>query len=187
MRKLTEEEEDYLRDNLRYDPETGHLWWTKPLNRRRIDKPAGYVHNIKGYVCLNLTLTDGQFACGAHRVAWFLHYGVWPKDMIDHINGVRYDNRISNLREATNRENQSNSRKLANCSSQYKGVSFNKGQQKWQSRVKVNEKNLYLGGYTSEEEAARAYDKAAREIFGDYACLNFPDEHEQGALNGHDV
>ena len=76
---------------------------------------------------------------------------------------------------------------MAGSSSKYKGVSWNKARKKWEVQFKNNYKSVYLGAYTSEEEAARAYDKAVREHFGDYARLNFPEEHEQGALHGHDV
>jgi len=191
MRKPTKEDEDYIRENLRYDPETGHLWWTKPSEskqgRRRLDKPTGTVHKRHGYVVFNIGLSEGRVLCRAHRIAWFLHYGSWPKDMLDHINGIRNDNKIENLRAATPKENDRNRKSYKECSSKYKGVSWDKRCQKWRSYIKFNLRQKHLGIYTSEEEAARAYDKAARECFGDYACLNFPDQHEQGALHGHDL
>jgi len=191
MLKPTEEMGEYIKENFRYDPDTGYLWWTKPCEskngRRQLDKPVGHVYNTHKYVRINLGLTNGQVSCGAHRIAWFLHYGSWPKDVLDHINGIKNDNKIANLREVTSQQNSANAKKKSNCSSQYKGVSFNKGRKKWEARVCISYKDKRIGYYTSEEEAARAYDKAAREKFGDYACLNFPDEHEQGATHGPDV
>jgi hypothetical protein len=192
MPKHTEEMDEHIRENLRYDPETGYLWWIKESehrqgNKKDLNKPAGYIHNTEKYVFLNLNLTSGKTVYTAHRVAWFLHYGFWPKEMLDHINGIRDDNRVKNLREATKNQNEMNKKKRLGCSSKYKGVYYKKDRQKWVSYMKINGQRKHLGIYTSEEEAARAYDKAAREYFGDYACLNFPEEHEQGAIHGHDV
>ena len=191
MLKPTKEDEDYIRENLRYDPETGYLWWVKPhygLGRKRdLDKPIGYGNKHLDYIPLTLYSTSGQLNYRAHRVAWFLHYGSWPDELIDHINGVKTDNRVENLRAATCKENDRNRKAYKGFSSKYKGVSWHKGSQKWRSYLKLNERQEHLGLYVSEEEAARVYDKAAREQFGEYACLNFPEEHEQGALHGHDL
>jgi len=193
MRKHTEEMEEYLRENVRYDPDTGHLWWTKSLNEQLekgcLGKPLGSYSG--GYLIFAVprfvTKDEPRWFPLAHRVAWFLHYGVWPKGVLDHINGVTNDNRINNLREATRTQNVMNRRKRLSKLSQYKGVSYHQGGEKWRAYIHFNNKQLHLGHYTSEEEAARAYDKTAREYFGDYACLNFPDEHEQGATHGPDV
>jgi hypothetical protein len=188
MRKPIKEMEEYIRENLRYDPETGFLWWTKESEhrvgkKRDLDKPVGYAQNTGKYVAVHLVLTNRRVCYDAHRIAWFLHYGSWPKDTLDHINGLRTDNRVENLRQATDKENNRNKRSRAGSSSKYKGVSWHKDNQNWQARCN----SKYLGSYTQEEEAARVFDKAARELHGDYARLNFPDEQEQGALHGHDV
>ena len=194
MRKPTKEEEDYIRENLRYDPETGHLWWTKPSGmggrQRSLDKPVGSYR--KGYLIFGIPKSvSGSSSIKyplIHRIAWFLYYGVWPDELLDHINGVRADNRIENLRPASHRENSRNRKPYKSFSSRHKGVHWRKCDSRWISQIKYSKgKQKHLGSYTSEEEAARAYDKAARELFGEYAYLNFPDEHEQGALNGHDV
>ena len=194
MRKPTKEEENYITENLRYDHETGYLWWIKPSEnksaRRLLDKPVGW-HTPAGYLefgsprqITGYSYTKKLFV---HRIAWFLHYGIWPEHELDHINNDKTDNRLENLRPATRKENGRNRKAHKDSSSKYKGVSWNKKQQKWISQIKINYKTEYLGCYTSEEDAARAYDKAARELHGEYACLNFPDEHEQGALHGHDL
>lgn len=186
MLKLTKEDEEYLRENLRYDPETGRLWWTKPFSHRRLDRPAGG-KGEGGYLIITIKTPSRRYLLRCHRICWLLYYGFWPNNLLDHINGNRSDNRISNLRLASNQQNQRNRKVRINSSSKYKGVSWHERNQKWQVYVGVNSKNTNLGYYNSEEEAARAYDKAAREHYGEYARLNFPEEHEQGATHGHDL
>ena len=183
--------DEYIRENLRYDPETGYLWWTNPSENsvrtpKSLNKPVGYTHS-EGYLHFSFKLSSKKVWLFSHRVAWFLYYGSWPKDMLDHINGIRWDNRIENLREATNEQNARNQRSHKDSLSQHKGACWDKQNQKWKARIMVSGKQKSLGSYASEEEAARAYDKAAREQFGDYACLNFPEEHEQGATRGFDL
>lgn len=96
----------------------------------------------------------------------------WP--LVDHVNGNGLDNRRENLRQATIAQNRHNSRPQAGSSSRFKGVCWDRGVRKWRAAIKVDGKQRYLGIYTSEEDAARAYDAAAREAFGEYAYLNFP-------------
>jgi len=100
---------------------------------------------------------------------------------VDHVNGNKLDNRIENLRIVTRQQNQFNSKPSKNSFSKYKGVSFDKNSAHKKpifAQIMHNRKNYRLGTYTSEEEAARAYDKKAIELFGEYAYLNFP----EGAL-----
>src|SRR5437879_6159817 len=92
-----------LRSMLRYDPETGFLWWRHPAPKRDISKPAGF-GNGNGYLSLRI----GSNRYLAHRVAWFYVYGEWPQE-IDHINRNRCDNRLCNLRSSSRTENMINS------------------------------------------------------------------------------
>lgn len=91
---------------------------------------------------------------------------------VDHINNNGLDNRRFNLRLATNSQNLANSFS-AFGKSKYKGVSPGWKSGKWRAGIKLNYISIHLGTYNSEEEAALAYDKAARDLFGEYAQLNF--------------
>ena len=90
----------------------------------------------------------------------------------DHINGNGLDNRKSNLRVCYNYQNARNQKLRPNSNSGFKGVSLIKDRNKWVAQIKVNGKVKYLGAYTLKEEAARAYNKAAKELFGEFAWLN---------------
>jgi len=101
------------------------------------------------------------------------------KPVVDHINHDVSDNSCANLRWATYKENTRNQRITGRGSSRFKGVDKThscKNSCLWRARIKLDGKRVFLGHYFSEEDAARAYDNAARANFGDYACLNFPDE-----------
>jgi hypothetical protein len=89
---------------------------------------------------------------------------------VDHINGNKLDNRSENLRLATSTQNKANA---GPRSGSYKGVSFDKARGQWRARVMVGGVERFLGRFASETDAARAYDVAAQEIFGEFARLNF--------------
>lgn len=148
---------DRLRELLKYEPETGGLFWLSTGEVAMTGKVGSY---LGGYVdCVRVR---------AHRVAWCLHYGFEPPDFIDHINGDKKDNRISNLRLATKSQNEINKPKKAGTSSKYKGVTWHKARGKWLAHLNVNGKYKYLGYYSIEIDAKYAYDKAAEEFHGEY-------------------
>lgn len=99
---------------------------------------------------------------------------------VDHINGNRRDNRRSNLRIAERCENIWNTRITERNSTGYKGVYPDKKEPKYHARICEHGRRHYLGYFVTPEEAARAYDEAARFYFGEFACLNFPLPGEQG-------
>jgi hypothetical protein len=92
----------------------------------------------------------------------------------DHIDRNGLNDSRSNLRPASRTQTRANSTKSKGKSSQYKGVYWHKKAGKWMARIGVNRKMRFLGYFTDEVEAARAYDRAALEIYGEFACLNFP-------------
>ena len=98
-----------------------------------------------------------------------------PNILVDHENHNGLDNRKENLRLITPKENMWNARPKIGGSSSYKGVTWHKHKRRWNARIYFNNKMIQLGYYKSEQDAGSAYDAAARELFGEYACLNFPD------------
>jgi len=170
---------------LEYNPETGVFIWKwrdrkhftsdkewKRGNTRFANTVAGSDDEKTKYRRIKVNGNDYM----AHRLAWLLHYGAWPEDQIDHINNVRDDNRIENLREATHAQNTRNKSSRKGSSSKYLGVSRHNASNKWQAAIKVDGETYYLGLFTIEENAARAYDRAALKYHGIYANLNFPIE-----------
>lgn len=100
-------------------------------------------------------------------------------DHVDHTNHNRLDNRKCNIRICTPNQNMMNTRKRKDCTSKYKGV-FHEGDGKWRAYILSKEKRLEIGTFPTEQAAARAYDAKARELFGDFAFLNFPaNDNEQ--------
>lgn len=108
MKNLYDLNHDYLKHILSYIPETGKFYWKIAKSSKTIvGKEAGTLHP-NGYIYIRI---DG-FGFRAHRLAWFYVYKEWPKLEIDHINQIKTDNRICNLRDVTSKENQNNKIKI---------------------------------------------------------------------------
>lgn len=102
-----------------------------------------------------------------------------PGQEVDHINGDGLDNRRCNLRLVHQQQNQMN-RRAQRGSSRFKGVSWHSSHRKWRAQIRHNGSKLWLGAFGSEDDAARAYDAAALELFGPYARVNFSKEVTDG-------
>ena len=98
--------------------------------------------------------------------------------LVDHINRDKLDNRRENLRYATQSQQNANKEKF-HGRSRFKGVHRRWDGRKWVAQIKVHNRRLSLGCFVDEEDAARAYNRAAREYFGEYACLNDVSEPEE--------
>ncbi len=121
---------------------------------------AGYVGG-KGYVYVSV---DGHKYLG-HRLAWFMTYGVWPASGLDHINRIKTDNRLANLRLATPSENNQNkSEAMVSNTSGLLGVSWMSRARKWRAQIQVDGRVTYLGLYTSKNAAHDAYVAAKRKL-----------------------
>jgi len=101
----------------------------------------------------------------AHRVVYALGMGKWPESQIDHINGIRSDNRFSNLRAVTQMENSRNMRRSKANKSGVTGVFWNKGHQKWTAHIRAQKQSRWLGNFARREDAIAAR-KAAERKYG---------------------
>jgi hypothetical protein len=147
---------DRLREVLNYDATTGVFTWrTKTSRKVVVGREAGSM-KPSGYVSVRI---DGPNYY-AHRLAWLYVYGEWPAAEVDHINGVKDDNRISNLRQATRKQNMENRVQPIGASG-YRGVCWLEANQKWRASIVHNRKNIYLGLFNTAEEASVAYKEAA--------------------------
>lgn len=143
---------------LRYYPETGIITWRE--NRSpgiKAGERAGTI-NSHGYdqICIN-----GRAHLG-HRLAWLLTHGYWPAAMIDHIDGDRSNNRLSNLREATSAQNQANRGARKDSGTGRRGVRFQKHSGKWAAQIQI-------GSFNTAEEAHAAYLRMAEICYGEFA------------------
>lgn len=104
----------------------------------------------------------------AHRLAWLYIYGCMPK-YVDHINMDRSDNRLCNLREATNSQNQCNKKTYKNNTSGIKGVSWFERDKNWRVRIQINGKNIHLGYFDTLDKAKIAIDKERIKVHGEFS------------------
>ena len=124
---------------------------------------------------------------GGKRRTITMHALIMGRPYIDHINSNGLDNRRANLRPATPAQNGANARKNPGKTSKYKGVFWDRWRSCWSAKVMVNRQTLSLGRYAREEDAALAYDIAAREAFGEFALTNFPGEPTEAQRAGLQV
>ena len=158
MSELTQERLKHL---LHYDPDTGGFTrLVRTSNSVKIGDvffgcPGGY-----GYLLISVDTKLYK----AHRLAWLYVHGAWPDSDIDHINGIRDDNRWGNLREATRSENMQNQTLSKKNTSGEAGVSWDKQSRKWAATITFNRRTIHLGRFSDKLDAAAAYAKAKAEI-----------------------
>lgn len=161
-----------LRQLLRYEPDTGRMYWkARPVemfenyrlfrswNAKWSGKEAG---SCNGHGYLRIPILGRRLL--VHRIAWAMHYNSWPESEVDHINVVRNDNRICNLRLADKVKNGHNRMPPANNVTGVKGVSWHKGGQKWQAYINCGKGRRYLGLFSSFNDAVQARVAASAEM-----------------------
>lgn len=148
-----------LNELFSYNPDTGE-----------VVRIVGYGRAVEGFIFTGANITIDGITLRLSRVAWALHNQAWPPDgyWVDHINGIKADNRIANLRLATPTQNQQNK---AGCGTYAKGVTWRDRQSKpWQAKIRVNGVRIHLGSFATHDEAAEAYQLACVEYHGEFAC-----------------
>jgi hypothetical protein len=157
-----------LRQLLRYEPETGKLFWcergAEMFEASKYQRRSASIWNNKYAGSEVGSKTKGDYVrfsifkrmMLAHRVAWALHYGEWPQGQIDHINQNRQDNRIVNLREVSNTENNRNKTVTPKSESEVLGVTWDRPRGMWRARINGANGNIFLGRFQTKEEAIEA-------------------------------
>jgi len=136
-----------LREAFDYNPDTG------VLIRKSTNRPS---KGLDSYGYIQLGYCKKMYK--AHRVIWAIVHGEFPKGHIDHINGNRSDNRIQNLRVVTQQQNSHNHQKINKKNkSGFRGVCWNGRASKWQAAISVNSKTIYIGVFSTPEDAHLAY------------------------------
>jgi hypothetical protein len=150
----------YLQSVLQYNPLTGVFINLVDRNGRAVKGAvAGYTNTI-GYTVIQM---QGR-KLHAHRLAWFYMTGEWPVNQIDHINRVRSDNWIENLRQATSHQNAQNTKDHSGNTSGHRGVTWHKKNKNWQAQMLVLGKYVYLGAFDRIEDAVEARKKAVASL-----------------------
>jgi len=169
---------------LDYSDETGLLFWRRrPVdwfdepwhanrwNSRFAGKEALKTVNSRGY---KKGAIFGK-TYYAHQVIWCWKSGEWPNGPIDHIDSNRANNKWSNLQIVTYSENAQKAQRKAQGSSKFRGVCYDVYSLKWRATICASNQRFELGFFGTQEEAAKAYDRKAKELHGRFAQLNYPE------------
>lgn len=169
MAKRADITPELCRQLLRYEPETGKLFWKeRPLERFPTER-TGRVWNSRfankeAFSALSRGYHVGTIdyvMVKAHRVAWAIYYGEWP-EVIDHINGDPADNRIANLRDITQAENLTNLARRSDNKSGVTGV-YQMGS-RWAAEIRFEGVKNWLGSFATKSEAIEARERAQTEL-----------------------
>ena len=161
--------QELLHELFDYCDERGALIWKKRGPGRIIGKPAGRKHYKTGYI--DIGYNGAKYA--AHRMICIWHNGPIPKDMvIDHINGIVDDNRISNLQVCSISENRQKSVVRTDNKSGVVGVCWSTFERRWIARIQLDGKVIYIGSSKDKQEVIDMRLKAEKEAFGDFAPSN---------------
>jgi hypothetical protein len=162
-RKSGNVDQNTLKKLLSYDPETGVLTWIVDRGGVTAGSRAGS-RQVAGYRQIGIKGTVYR----EHKVIWFYVHGYWSAQDIDHINGDRSDNRLSNLRLASRSQNLGN-KKAGKNRSGFKGVSWCPHNRGWRARITLMGSERTIGIFSDPREAHAAYCIEAERVFGEFA------------------
>ena len=153
---------ELINEWLRYDPETGKIYWRRKTQGAR-GETAGYI-TLTGYVAIKCNAFGGGFL--GHRLAWALHHQELPEvyEVIDHINGVKNDNRLVNLRLTSQSVNRLNSRRRSDNKSGHNGVYWCNTFKRWFATISISGKRTTLGRYHNLADAVAVRENALRQL-----------------------
>lgn len=180
MAKVDSITPEILRELIDYRPVTGKFYWRERGLEFFKDERSKKIWNTKysGKETFTTDDSDGYkmssvlgIKVKAHRVAWAIYYGEWPGNFIDHINLLPGDNRISNLRLATNSQNMMNGSLRSDNKSGYKGVYWCKEKGKWAAEGKIDGRKKFLGRFDCPKAAYLAYCAHAEEHYKAFARI----------------
>lgn len=156
-----------LIEEVEYDPKSGNFYAAKDKGTKwKKGRKIGSV-NLHGYVTFHV---NGKYF-SAHRAAFFLYHGRMPRGKVDHINRIRHDNRIENLREVDESQNCQNQSLRSDNTSGKKGVTWNKLRSRWQAQIQHNG-NRFSAYFRNIEDAAEWYDNKAKQLFQQFSSNN---------------
>lgn len=161
QRFMDEKYEIEIRNRFYYSDQDGTLRYKVSLQKCEKDAVAG-VKDQRGY--LRVSVLNKKFL--VHRVIFFLCHGYWPKE-VDHKDQNKENNRVENLRPCNRSQNKFNT-----SFNKTKGVRWYDRTQKWSAQIVFQGKQKHLGYFANKSDAILAYNKAAKEFAGDFACLN---------------
>jgi hypothetical protein len=147
---------------MRYDRRTGVFFWLIRRGRAAPGDIAGCL-DVWGYWIIGIDWEKHRRG----RLAWFYVHGEWPEGELDHEDLIKHHDWISNLRLATQTQNNANRRTYRNNKSGFKGIYFWAG--RWRAMIRLDRRGIHIGMYDTPEEAHAAYCIKARELFGDFA------------------
>jgi len=158
--------QSYLHEILEYHQDTGIFTWKKSRGNQftKIGMKAGY-KDSSGHMGIEIN----RVRYLSHRLVWLYLYGHFPKNQIDHINGIRDDNRLCNLREATAQQNMWNKKISLNNKSGFKNIHWSKTMKKWCVQIKANKKFVYVGYFKDLELADLIAHEARDKYHGQFA------------------
>jgi hypothetical protein len=152
-----------LQSLLHYNQDNGIFTWINPVRKTMVNAIAGTMSH-EGYIVIKINKKIYR----AHRLAWLYVYGEFPLSILDHVNGIKNDNRISNLRNSTFQQNIFNRKNESINTSGHKGVHWETAREAWKAVIVIDNQHIYLGRYKHKQEAINAYLASAKKHHGEF-------------------